>query len=88
MRGSELRERDLPGTLDYSCMPAPPPAPAAPYNLSFFDRALGSDCERLGIKVSNSTSSTDGGNQATSFLPGKFHWVSILLMSGAMALWS
>ncbi|KAK3011786.1 hypothetical protein RJ639_011774, partial [Escallonia herrerae] len=25
--------------------------------------ALGSDCERLGIKVSNSTSSPDGGNQ-------------------------
>ncbi|KAK6143229.1 hypothetical protein DH2020_023577 [Rehmannia glutinosa] len=24
-------------SLDYSCMPAPPPAPAIPYNLSFFD---------------------------------------------------
>ncbi|KAK3006255.1 hypothetical protein RJ639_016881, partial [Escallonia herrerae] len=117
-------------SLDYSCMPAAPPVPAVPYNLSRFDPcywiycgegtctknqtythtcqcnagysnlldveqfpcyspcALGSDCERLGIKVSNSTSSPDGGNQATSFLPGKFHWVSILLMSGAMAIWS
>lgn len=26
------------GTVDYSCMPAPPPAPSIPRNLSFFDR--------------------------------------------------
>ncbi|KAA8536993.1 hypothetical protein F0562_029471 [Nyssa sinensis] len=95
-------------TLDYSCMPAAPPAPAIPYNLSFFDPcywtycgegsctknltythtcqcnpgyynllnvtafpcfsecALGSDCAQLGIKVSNSSSSSPSlvnGNQ-------------------------
>lgn len=26
------------GTLEYSCMPAAPPMPAVPHNLSFFDR--------------------------------------------------
>ncbi|KAG5528568.1 hypothetical protein RHGRI_029300 [Rhododendron griersonianum] len=116
-------------SVDYTCMPAAPPAPAVPYNLSIFDPcywiycgegtctknltythtcqcktgyynllnisafpcysdcAVGSDCEKLGIRVSNSTSSNNN-NRATSFLPGKFNWVLIIsLMSIAMALW-
>ncbi|KAE9449645.1 hypothetical protein C3L33_18457, partial [Rhododendron williamsianum] len=53
----------------------------------YSDCAVGSDCEKLGIKVSNSTSS-DNNNRATSFLPGKFNWILIIsLMSIAMALW-
>lgn len=50
---------------------------------------LGSDCSRLGIKVSNSTG-TDGGNQdsqGTSFVPGKFHWMIILMASFGLVLW-
>ncbi|KAI8534968.1 hypothetical protein RHMOL_Rhmol10G0138400 [Rhododendron molle] len=74
-------------SVDYTCMPAAPPAPAVPHNLSIFDRAVGSDCQKLGIKVSNSTSS-DNNNRATSFLPGKFNWILIIsIMSIAMALW-
>ncbi|KAM7472676.1 hypothetical protein LguiA_010859 [Lonicera macranthoides] len=118
-------------SLDYSCMPAAPPTPAIPNNISTFDPcywmycgegtctrnrtyghtcqcnsgysnlldtpafpcfsecAVGSDCERLGVRISNSSSSSqDGGSQATSFLPGKFHWIAIMLMSGAMAIWN
>lgn len=26
------------GSLNYSCLPAPPPAPPIPHNMSFFDR--------------------------------------------------
>ncbi|KAL2478257.1 EGF-like [Forsythia ovata] len=119
-------------SLDYSCMPAAPPLPPVPYNISFFDPcywlycgqgtctknatythtcqcdyghynllnisaypcysdcALGSDCQRLGIRVSRSTSdpsSNNNSNQATSFLPGKFHWIAIFLISTVMALW-
>ncbi|XP_017231358.1 uncharacterized protein LOC108205795 isoform X2 [Daucus carota subsp. sativus] len=101
-------------SLDYSCMPAAPPAPSVPANESVFDPcyyaycgegeckknltygqtcnckpgysnllnitsfpcfnecALGSDCERLGINVSRSTSDDNNNNndenQATSFL--------------------
>ncbi|CAK9134986.1 unnamed protein product [Ilex paraguariensis] len=85
-------------SLDYSCMPAAPPAPSVPNNSSFFDScnwiycgegAIGSDCARLGIEVSKSSSPSpsDGNSQATSFLPGRFHWISITLISMAMALW-
>jgi len=119
-------------SLNYSCMPAAPPAPAIPYNNNYssFDPcdfvycgegtctknatythtcqcdtgaynlfnnsafpcykncALGSDCEKLGIRVSNSTSSPPG-SQATALLPGKFHWIAIIsiLMLSAMVLW-
>ncbi|CAA2985356.1 Hypothetical predicted protein [Olea europaea subsp. europaea] len=118
-------------SLNYSCMPAAPPLPPVPYNISFFDPcywiycgqgtctknatythtcqcnaghynllnisafpcysdcALGSDCARLGIQVSRSTSNpssnNDIGNQATSFLPGKFHWIMILFISTIMS---
>ncbi|CAK9137232.1 unnamed protein product [Ilex paraguariensis] len=76
-------------SLDYSCMPAAPPAPSVPSNSSFFDCAIGSDCARLGIEVSKSSSPSpsDGNSQATSFLPGRFQWISITLISMAMALW-
>uniref|UniRef100_A0A2N9EI63 EGF-like calcium-binding domain-containing protein n=1 Tax=Fagus sylvatica TaxID=28930 RepID=A0A2N9EI63_FAGSY len=79
-------------TLKYSgCQPAPPPVPERenPRNISAFDRTLGSDCASLGIKVSNSTSSGDGSGtgQATSFLPGKFHWIAILMVSFGLVLW-
>ncbi|CAK9136037.1 unnamed protein product [Ilex paraguariensis] len=52
-------------SLDYSCMPAAPPAPSVPNNSSFFDScnwiycgegAIGSDCARLGIEVSKASS--------------------------------
>ncbi|THG10792.1 hypothetical protein TEA_010700 [Camellia sinensis var. sinensis] len=52
----------------------------------YSDCALGSDCEKLGIKVSNSTSSSNS-NQGSSFLPGTFHWIAISLMSIAMVMW-
>ncbi|CAL5330464.1 unnamed protein product [Camellia sinensis] len=98
-------------SLDYSCMPAAPPAPSVPLNSSVFDPcyfvycgegtctknktmthtcqcnpgysnllnitafpcysdcALGSDCAKLGIKVSNSTSnSTSSSNSNQEFL--------------------
>ncbi|KAK4424736.1 hypothetical protein Salat_1667200 [Sesamum alatum] len=117
-------------SLDYSCMPAAPPAPPVPYNLSFFDPcywiycgegtcnknstrthtckcnagysnllnissfpcysdcAIGSEsCERLGIRVSKSTSGSspaDNSNQAPTFSLGKFNWMAILLVSAAM----
>ncbi|GMY20989.1 neurogenic locus notch-like protein [Fagus crenata] len=62
-------------------------------NISVFpcysECTLGSDCASLGIKVSNSTSSGDGSGtgQATSFLPGKFHWIAILMVSFGLVLW-
>ncbi|KAL5835414.1 hypothetical protein ACOSQ4_014911 [Xanthoceras sorbifolium] len=58
-------------------------------NVSYFpcygECALGSDCGRLGITVSRQES--DDGSQATSFLPGTFHWMTILIFSAAMAMW-
>ncbi|KAI3499685.1 hypothetical protein L1887_35490 [Cichorium endivia] len=119
-------------TLDYSCMPAPPPSPPIPDNISFFDPcywtycgegtctknlsythtcecnpgftnlmntshfpcfsncALGTDCRRLGIRVLDATSPSDGGsgtNQGNNFLHGGFHWIGITVISVAMALW-
>ncbi|GMP40865.1 hypothetical protein CsSME_00011154 [Camellia sinensis var. sinensis] len=118
-------------SLDYSCMPAAPPAPSViPLNSSLFDPcywiycgggtctknrtmthtcqcnpgysnllnitafpcysdcALGSDCAKLGIKVSNSTStSSSSSNHGSSFLPGTFHWIAVSLMSIAMVMW-
>ncbi|XWS64675.1 hypothetical protein CRYUN_Cryun05aG0023400 [Craigia yunnanensis] len=47
---------------------------------------LGSDCSRLGIIVKNQELTPDGG-KASTFLPGKLHWVAILVMSMAMVLW-
>ncbi|XP_021282993.1 uncharacterized protein LOC110415616 [Herrania umbratica] len=47
---------------------------------------LGSDCSRLGITVADQTSTPDGG-KAYTFLPGKLHWVAVLMMSMAMVLW-
>ncbi|KAK1374143.1 Vitamin K-dependent protein S-like [Heracleum sosnowskyi] len=117
-------------SLDYSCMPAAPPAPSVPNNQSVFDPcyyaycgqgtcsknltygqtcncnpgfsnllnitafpcfsecALGSDCERLGINVSRSTSDDNNkdNNQATSFLPGNFHWIGIMLITALLAV--
>ncbi|XP_074327593.1 uncharacterized protein LOC141665506 [Apium graveolens] len=52
----------------------------------FSECALGSDCERLGINVSRSTSSSDDNNQATSFLPSISHWIAIVLISVLLAL--
>ncbi|KAG6645464.1 uncharacterized protein LOC122319044 [Carya illinoinensis] len=50
---------------------------------------IGSDCSRLGITVQKSTTdgSGSGTNQATSFLPGEFHWIAILMASLCMVLW-
>ncbi|KAF1878351.1 hypothetical protein Lal_00047018 [Lupinus albus] len=79
-------------SLDYGCQPAPPPVPEkdVPHNLSAFDRTLGSDCSRLGIKVEKSTTSTggDGTNQASSTFPRWFNWIVMLLMSTGMVMWS
>ncbi|CAA3023089.1 Hypothetical predicted protein [Olea europaea subsp. europaea] len=65
------------------------------FNISAFpcysDCALGSDCERLGIPVSRTTTNpyvnNNYGNQGTSFLPRKMHWVVISLISIVMTLW-
>ncbi|OIV90809.1 hypothetical protein TanjilG_15542 [Lupinus angustifolius] len=62
-------------------------------NISVFpcysECTLGSDCSRLGIKVSNSTSSTGGGtNQASSTFPRWFNWIIMLLVSTGMVMWS
>ncbi|XP_009771089.1 uncharacterized protein [Nicotiana sylvestris] len=125
-------------SLNYSCLPAPPPAPPIPHNMSFFDPcywiycgegtckknithgqtcqcnsgfsnllnipafpcfsdcAIGADCEKLGIRLSNSTASSpssstsssniDDNNGATSFMPRSSHWIAIFLASAAMAL--
>ncbi|KAL5566252.1 hypothetical protein UlMin_029416 [Ulmus minor] len=63
----------------------------------YSDCTLGSDCSRLGIKVADSTSGNgtssgnqDGsqdGSQATSFLPGKFQWMIMLIVSAGLVLW-
>ncbi|CAK9134985.1 unnamed protein product [Ilex paraguariensis] len=116
-------------TLDYSCMPAAPPAPSVPYNSSLFDPcywiycgegsctknatythtcqcnpgyqnlmnisvypcygecAIGSDCARLGIVSKSSSSSPTSSSSGNGNSQGKFHWISILLISMAMALW-
>ncbi|KAH9688002.1 Neurogenic locus notch-like protein [Citrus sinensis] len=84
-------------TLHYdSCHTAPPPDPdKVPHNISVFERTLGADCEKLGIRSSdsqktssnNETISRDDENQAISFQPGKFHWMSILIMSMVIAIW-
>ncbi|KAF9673757.1 hypothetical protein SADUNF_Sadunf10G0057200 [Salix dunnii] len=46
-------------TLNFSCMPAPSPVQdkASKDNESIFDRAIGMDCQNLGISVSNKSTS-------------------------------
>ncbi|KAI7739415.1 hypothetical protein M8C21_010758, partial [Ambrosia artemisiifolia] len=70
------------GTLDYSCMPAPPPSPPKPNNSSLFDRAIGSDCSRLGVRLLNDSSSngspSGNSNEGIRFLPGSFHWIGMI----------
>jgi len=53
------------------------------------DCTLKPDCEALGIKVANSTSSSDGSdsNKATEFMPGKFQLMTIVMVSVGMILW-
>ncbi|KAF3679519.1 putative ribose-5-phosphate isomerase-like [Capsicum annuum] len=53
-------------SVDYSCLPAPPPAPPIPHNMSFFDRAIGADCQRKGIRLSNSTASSPSSSTPPS----------------------
>ncbi|KAK7391892.1 hypothetical protein VNO78_20315 [Psophocarpus tetragonolobus] len=48
---------------------------------------LGSDCSKLGIRVSNSTGSGSEENSAP-MLRGRFHWVVMVLMSTGMVMWS
>ncbi|XP_062144417.1 uncharacterized protein LOC133851839 [Alnus glutinosa] len=59
-------------------------------NISVFpcysECTLGSDCSRLGITVAKTTSTGSGTGQATSFLPGKFHWIAIFMVSLGMVL--
>ncbi|XP_076911916.1 uncharacterized protein LOC143570042 [Bidens hawaiensis] len=119
-------------TLDYSCMPAPPPSPPIPNNNSLFDPcywtycgegkcnqdntykhtcdcnpgytnlmnishfpcfsscAIGNDCNKLGVRLADTSSpsgSSGDHNQGNRFLPGGFHWIGIIAMSVAMALW-
>lgn len=52
----------------------------------YSDCALGSDCEKLGIKVANSSATPD--SHASSFQPGKFHLITIVMMFVAVALWN
>ncbi|KAI4302992.1 hypothetical protein MLD38_038674 [Melastoma candidum] len=117
-------------SVQYSCMPAPPPLPAVPYNLSFFDPcywiycgggtcsksapyahtcncntgytnlmnvsvfpcfsdcAIGSDCSKLGIKVSSSTASSnsDNTNHANKVTIGRMPWVPMIMSSLALLL--
>ncbi|KAF7848406.1 hypothetical protein BT93_L1975 [Corymbia citriodora subsp. variegata] len=118
-------------SVEYSCMPAPPPVPSVPYNTSvydpcywiycgggtctksatyehtcqcdagytnllnvsvfpcFSDCAIGNDCEKLGIKVSNSsTTGSDNRSYAHMFLPGKLLWMTIFTASMALVLWN
>ncbi|XP_019186094.1 PREDICTED: uncharacterized protein LOC109180829 isoform X2 [Ipomoea nil] len=49
--------------------------------------ALGSDCSRLGIKITNDTYRSPFDNQAKSILPRKSHWIAVLLASAGLALW-
>ncbi|OAY42114.1 uncharacterized protein LOC110623169 [Manihot esculenta] len=63
-------------------------------NISYYpcysECTIGSDCSNLGIKVSNTqaTNNTAGGagNHGSSIMPGKFHWMIILLMSMLVVL--
>ncbi|KAI4379013.1 hypothetical protein MLD38_016421 [Melastoma candidum] len=113
-------------SVDYSCLPAAPPAPSIPYNTSFFDPcywiycgggtctkskaythtcqcnsgftnlmgidaypcfsdcAIGSDCSKLGIKLSNSTSTSDNGNHASHLASRKFLWITTFIASLAL----
>ncbi|XP_059440001.1 uncharacterized protein LOC132172504 [Corylus avellana] len=48
---------------------------------------IGSDCSRLGITVAKTTTDGSGTGQATSFLPGKFHWMAIFMVSLGMIMW-
>lgn len=118
-------------SVQYSCMPAPPPVPSIPENTSVFDPcywiycgggtctksstyehtcqcdagytnlmnvsvypcfnecAIGNDCEKLGIKVSNSSATgSDSGSYAHMFLPGKLLWMTIFTASMALVLWN
>ncbi|XP_073027043.1 uncharacterized protein [Primulina eburnea] len=118
-------------SLDYSCMPAAPPAPAVPYNTSFFDPCYwiycgegtctknttrthicqcnpgysnllnisafpcysdcaiqADDCQRLGIRVSKSTSgsssnSTDDSGAITAISMGILSWMAMLIIPTA-----
>ncbi|KAF5740523.1 hypothetical protein HS088_TW11G00594 [Tripterygium wilfordii] len=65
------------------------------YNLldtSYFpcysDCTIGSDCSRLGIKVANQKTTTNGQTRspATIIRPGNFHQMIMLIMSMALAL--
>ncbi|XP_065616404.1 uncharacterized protein LOC111988211 [Quercus suber] len=61
-------------------------------NISVFpcysECTLGSDCASLGIKVSNSSSSGGSGtSRANSFLPGNFHWMTLLMVSVGLVFW-
>ncbi|XP_030460625.1 uncharacterized protein LOC115680925 [Syzygium oleosum] len=118
-------------SVEYSCMPAPPPVPSVPYNTSVFDPcywiycgggtciqsatyehtcqcnagytnlmnvsvypcfndcAIGNDCSKLGIKLSNSSATgSDSGSYAHMFLPGKLLWMTIFTASMALVLWN
>ncbi|KAF7817844.1 neurogenic locus notch-like protein 1-like [Senna tora] len=75
-------------SLNYGCQPAPPPVSdkAYPYNLSAFDRTIGSDCSKLGIKVADSTTSDQA--QANSMVAGRLQWMVMLFMSTGVAMWT
>ncbi|KAJ0733238.1 hypothetical protein HanPI659440_Chr11g0406131 [Helianthus annuus] len=68
----------------------------------FSSCAIGSDCSRLGVRLLDASSPNgspsgdsnegetagSGTSQCIRFLPGGFHWVGMIVMSIAMALWN
>ncbi|KAL3750416.1 hypothetical protein ACJRO7_011421 [Eucalyptus globulus] len=55
--------------------------------LCFSDCIIGNDCEKLRIKVSNS-STTGSDNRTHMFLPRKLLWMTIFTASMALVLWN
>ncbi|KAJ0733239.1 hypothetical protein HanPI659440_Chr11g0406141 [Helianthus annuus] len=68
----------------------------------FSSCAIGSDCSRLGVRLLDASSPNgspsgdsnqgetagSGTSQCIRFLPGGFHWVGMIVMPIAMALWN
>ncbi|KAL8231048.1 hypothetical protein R6Q57_000826 [Mikania cordata] len=77
------------GSFESCMLVPPPPTPSIPDNVSFFDRAIGPDCRRLGVRPSDATtrSTPDESSQGIRFPSGSFHCIGVIVMSLALINW-